>query len=150
MPWVAHNLGSLSLLNTGWDTTPYICEDAGSPPEEEFNAEYRYLGMGAGVRLANFHIGKAPSVLWLWGVGDDQGEADERRQAIQDQIDLALGGTVVTYQYQVDASAPMYSWRIAGGIMVPQWHDSQGQQVFGLPNGRFISIGKVNLDLSKG
>lgn len=150
MAWVQHTLGSLDLLFTDPATSTYFVEDMGEPPEDEIGDSYVNLNDGAGARMAGFVVGKAPLTLDIICLGDDQQAADDARDALQDQIDAAMGGSVITYEYQTDASQPEpVMWRILGGRVRPRWHTGQGnEQIFALA-GRSIALAKVVLNLSR-
>lgn len=150
MPWVTHTLGGIDLLFTNPASSDYLVEDTSNPPEEEDGSEYEVLNGGSGARLTSFSIGKAPHILDIICIGDDRGEADEKRQALQDKLDLAIGGAVVLYEYKEDDSQPEATqWRVLGGIVRPRWRTSQNEQIFALA-GRAVSLAKVVMNLSKG
>lgn len=150
MGWVVHSLGGISLLFTDPLTSTYMVEDMDEPPEEEIGDEYANLNNGAGARLSKFSVGKAPFGFSVICLGSDQGVADEARDALQDKITLAMGGTVVTYEYQEDATQPEpISWRVLGGRVRHRWHSGKGEQIFGI-YGRYTALARVTLNLSKG
>lgn len=145
MTWTVHDLGGIDLL----DTSAYYVEITSNPPEERIEERYVPLNSGSGARLAQFMVAEAPAILDVICVGTSRLEADENRDALQDVIDDAINGSVVTYSYQEDASQPEpTSWRIIGGKVRARWRTGENEEIFSV-GGRYFSLARVLLTLSK-
>lgn len=147
MPWTVHTLGSVDLLVED----DYFVEDTGNPPEERVGDGYVDLNDGPGARLAFFTVGEAPFSLDVICLGETQTDADEKRETLRDQVDSAINGTILTYEYQMDVSQPEpVQWRVIGGRVKDRWRTGQGsEQIFAL-RGFYVALCKVDLFLSKG
>lgn len=148
--WVVHSLNGIDLLYDDPATSTYFVEDTAEPPEQRIDEAFVAIGSGSsGVRVQYYNELEAPHSIDVIGVGATVGEAEAALAALQTQCDMAINGYDVTYEYQLDSTSSLVSWRVLRGKLRPRWHTAEEHVViFGLA-GRAISLGKLDLILSK-